>query len=53
MSSADFIVMALALALNYDTDFSGWPIAIILLLTAVFPTLRPVRLTVRVPSLCL
>jgi hypothetical protein len=38
--SADFTVMALALALNYDTEFSGWPIAVILLLTAVCPTLR-------------
>ena len=34
---ADAVVLALALVLNYDEGFSGWPISNILLLTAVCP----------------
>ena len=32
---ADAAVLSLALVLNYDEGFSGWPISNILLLTAV------------------
>jgi hypothetical protein len=45
--------MALALALNYKEGFPDWPIANILLLTAVYPHLLPLRLMFRVPLECL
>ena len=43
-SFADTLVLALALVLNYDEGFSGWPIANILMLAAVRPTWLLVRL---------
>ena len=42
-SFADTLVLSLALVLNYDEGFSGWPLANILMLAAV----RPIWLLVR------
>ena len=46
----DVVVLSLALVLNYDEGFSGWPLANILMLTAACPAQLSVRLICRVPS---